>query len=341
MKKRSITILYNSPVILTFALLSLLALGLGKLTDGWTTQNLFCVYRSSLANWLTYPRFFLHVLGHPDFAAYCSNIVMLLVVGPMAEERFGGKRAQDGIVADEVIVRRTFAPRDTLGEHGVHVMCPGKINGGVERLGVDDAIGALGDEMVRPPRVGRGNGTGYGGDIAIGAQCRICRREGPARKACLDDEHELGKPRDDAVSPHEGRAQRLGTPRIFGDDSTLGIYDTLEQFTAAFGIGHVSTRAKDDDRRAAAIERRAMRALVTSHRATGDDGNAARGDVRGEHLGAGKTIGRRLAGPDDGDARLQCRRIADAAKHTRRIGRIAQYGRIFDRSDVDLEARAV
>ena len=35
MKKRSITILYNSPVILTFALLSLLALGLGKLTDGW------------------------------------------------------------------------------------------------------------------------------------------------------------------------------------------------------------------------------------------------------------------------------------------------------------------
>ena len=86
MKKRSITILYNSPVILTFALLSLLALGLGKLTDGWTTQNLFCVYR------LTYPRFFLHVLGHPDFAAYCSNIVILLVVGPMAEERFGGKR---------------------------------------------------------------------------------------------------------------------------------------------------------------------------------------------------------------------------------------------------------
>ena len=74
MKKRSITILYNSPVILTFALLSLLALGLGKLTDGWTTQNLFCVYRSSLTDWLTYPRFFLHVLGHPDFAAYCSNI---------------------------------------------------------------------------------------------------------------------------------------------------------------------------------------------------------------------------------------------------------------------------
>ena len=46
MKKHSITILYNSPVILTFALLSLLALGLGKLTDGWTTQNLSLIHIS-------------------------------------------------------------------------------------------------------------------------------------------------------------------------------------------------------------------------------------------------------------------------------------------------------
>lgn len=92
MKKRSITILYNSPVILTFALLSLLALALGKLTGGWTTQNLFCVYRSQLTDLLTYPRFFLHVLGNPDFAACCTNIVIMLAVGPMAEERFGSKR---------------------------------------------------------------------------------------------------------------------------------------------------------------------------------------------------------------------------------------------------------
>ena len=126
MKKRSITILYNSPVILTFALLSLLALGLGKLTDGWTTQNLFCVYRSSLANWLTYPRFFLHVLGHPDFAAYCSNIVMLLVVGPMAEERFGGKRILLAITLTALVtglVLWFFFPNSALmGASGVVFM---------------------------------------------------------------------------------------------------------------------------------------------------------------------------------------------------------------------------
>ena len=35
---------YNSPVVLTFALLSLGALALGWATGGWTTLHLFCVY---------------------------------------------------------------------------------------------------------------------------------------------------------------------------------------------------------------------------------------------------------------------------------------------------------
>lgn len=103
MKKHSITIQYNSPVILTFALLSLLALALGRLTHGWTTQNLFCVYRSSLTDLLTYPRFLLHVLGHGDFAAYCANIVIMLAVGPTVEERFGGKRLLLAIVVTALV----------------------------------------------------------------------------------------------------------------------------------------------------------------------------------------------------------------------------------------------
>lgn len=109
----------------------------------------------------------------------------------------------------------------------------------------------------------------------------------------------------------------------------MGIYDTLEQCAAALGIGHVGTRAKDDDRRATGIERHAVRALVASHRATGDDGNAARGDMRSKGLGAGQAIGRCLARADDGNARTQGGRIADTAKHARRIGCIAQYGRIL------------
>ena len=41
---------YNSPVILTFFLLSLGVLLLDWITGGWTTLHAFCVYRSSLAD---------------------------------------------------------------------------------------------------------------------------------------------------------------------------------------------------------------------------------------------------------------------------------------------------
>ncbi|MCQ2451516.1 MAG: rhomboid family intramembrane serine protease [Oscillospiraceae bacterium] len=83
---------YNSPVILTFALLCLAILGLDKLTAGASTARLFCVYRSSLRDPLTYPRFFLHVLGHSSMSHYMGNILLMLVVGPPLEERFGSKR---------------------------------------------------------------------------------------------------------------------------------------------------------------------------------------------------------------------------------------------------------
>ena len=87
-----ITLQYNAPVTLTFALLSLLALALGELTDGWTTQNLFSVYKSSLTDYLTYPRFLLHVLGNTSLTTCTGTIIILLVVGPAAEERFGSAK---------------------------------------------------------------------------------------------------------------------------------------------------------------------------------------------------------------------------------------------------------
>lgn len=80
---------YNSPVILTFALLSLCSLIIGALTGGASTTALFCVYRSPLTDILTYPRFFLHVLGHANWEHYIGNMLMLLVIGPPMEERYG------------------------------------------------------------------------------------------------------------------------------------------------------------------------------------------------------------------------------------------------------------
>ena len=64
---KKIVIRFNAPVILTFALLSLLALLLGNWTNGATTYQYFSVYRASLSDPLTYVRFFGHVLGHADY----------------------------------------------------------------------------------------------------------------------------------------------------------------------------------------------------------------------------------------------------------------------------------
>ena len=83
---------YNSPVILTFFLLSLGVLVLDWITGGWTTLHAFCVYRSSMADPLFYVRLFGHVLGHAGYGHFISNIMLLLVVGPPLEEKYGSRR---------------------------------------------------------------------------------------------------------------------------------------------------------------------------------------------------------------------------------------------------------
>ncbi|MCD8368150.1 MAG: rhomboid family intramembrane serine protease [Clostridiales bacterium] len=82
---------YNSPVVLTFALLSLGALLLSFLTDGVSTGLVFSVYRSSPTDPLTYVRLFCHVLGHSGWEHYISNMTYILLLGPMLEEKYGSR----------------------------------------------------------------------------------------------------------------------------------------------------------------------------------------------------------------------------------------------------------
>ena len=58
-----------------------------------STALLFSVYRSgaSMASPFTYLRFFGHVFGHLDISHLTGNLMMLLILGPMLEERYGGK----------------------------------------------------------------------------------------------------------------------------------------------------------------------------------------------------------------------------------------------------------
>ncbi len=82
---------YNSPVVLSFFLLSLLSLFLGFISGGWTTDYIFSVYQAPLSDPLTYVRFFAHVLGHGNLEHFLSNMLLFLVVGPPLEEKYGSK----------------------------------------------------------------------------------------------------------------------------------------------------------------------------------------------------------------------------------------------------------
>ncbi len=90
MNRPTMKISYNAPVALTFALISLLALVANHFTNGWVNANLCSVYRCSLlADPLAFFRFFGHVLGHSGYAHYIGNMVLILVLGPNLEDRFG------------------------------------------------------------------------------------------------------------------------------------------------------------------------------------------------------------------------------------------------------------
>jgi rhomboid protease GluP len=82
---------YNSPVILTFSLLSVAVLVLGQLTNMASTRLLFSVYRGSLLDPLFYVRLFGHVLGHVDWEHFINNFLVILLVGPMLETKYGSK----------------------------------------------------------------------------------------------------------------------------------------------------------------------------------------------------------------------------------------------------------
>lgn len=125
-KQKVKKISYNSPVVLTFAILCLAVLLVGVLTGGMSTQLFFCVYRSSLKSILTYPRFVLHVLGHSDWSHYFGNMLMLLVVGPPLEEKYGSKEIVAAMFVTALIsgiVQFIFFPGTALlGASGIVFM---------------------------------------------------------------------------------------------------------------------------------------------------------------------------------------------------------------------------
>lgn len=62
---------------------------LDKTTAGKTTLMFFSEYHSSLLDPLTYVRFIGHILGRPGWDHFMGNMMLLLIVGPLLEEKYG------------------------------------------------------------------------------------------------------------------------------------------------------------------------------------------------------------------------------------------------------------
>lgn len=120
---KKIRLSFNSPVILGFTLACFIVLILDKVTGSASTRAFFSVYRSSLASPFTYIRFFGHVLGHASWDHFFGNIMMLLVVGPLLEEKYGSSNILFVILATALVtgvINFIFFPHvQLLGASGV------------------------------------------------------------------------------------------------------------------------------------------------------------------------------------------------------------------------------
>lgn len=88
-KKKKFRLTFNSPVILCFVIACFVILIFNQLTGNWLNQTLFSVYRSSLLDPITYFRFFAHSFGHSSWNHLFNNLVLIMLIGPTIEEKYG------------------------------------------------------------------------------------------------------------------------------------------------------------------------------------------------------------------------------------------------------------
>ena len=122
-KEKRFKISFNSPVILGFTLICFTALILNTITGGLANRLLFSVYRSSMLNPLTYIRFIGHIFGHSGWQHFIGNIMLILVIGPLLEEKYGFRNILTVILSTALItgiIHFMFFPHTMLlGASGV------------------------------------------------------------------------------------------------------------------------------------------------------------------------------------------------------------------------------
>ena len=121
--KKGLRLSFNAPVTLGFVALCAAAFLIDRLTGGAANRAVFSVYGSSLKDPLTWVRCVGHVLGHAGWDHLIGNMMYILILGPMIEEKYGAKNLALIIVITAAvtgILNMVFFPRTMLlGASGV------------------------------------------------------------------------------------------------------------------------------------------------------------------------------------------------------------------------------
>ena len=87
---RRIELDYNAPFILSFSLACALAYFAAVITRGWVLDAVFSIGPNfSFARPLTWPGLLLHPLGHESVQHLSINLAVILLIGPLIEEKYG------------------------------------------------------------------------------------------------------------------------------------------------------------------------------------------------------------------------------------------------------------
>ena len=95
---------YNSPVILTFSIVVVLIHVFSEFTSIDVSKNFFTIYdQMSIKDPIAYFRLFSHILGHASWSHLTGNLTLVLLLGPILEERYGSRTVLIMILATALI----------------------------------------------------------------------------------------------------------------------------------------------------------------------------------------------------------------------------------------------
>ena len=118
---KNFKIYLNAPITLGFVFISLIVLIVSYITHGASDIALFSTYRASITDPLLYVRLFTHIFGHIDMRHFMNNMLYILLLGPILEEKYHSKMIGIimGVALTTGIIHNIFTDSILMGASGI------------------------------------------------------------------------------------------------------------------------------------------------------------------------------------------------------------------------------